>query len=150
MPCFFSAKRKKIGEGVGQPNKPRNVQGSAVIVVARDIAGDSWKLETLLSMENVAPAPASSVEDCSAIDPTFSDEDTVESPPRSPPIEVVDTDVCARIRFPEEASDEVLNAHPRHYSSGQGGPPPPVARSWCINKFREMYPDAPCDDFDFI
>ena len=69
----------------------------------------------------MAPTPTSSLEDSSVIDLTFSYDDTLELPPCSPPIEVVDTYACVKICFPEEIPDEVLGVHLRHHFSGQGG-----------------------------
>lgn len=96
----------------------------------------------------MAPTPLSNLEDPSVVDLIFSDEDTLELPPGSSMVEVVDTDTCAEVRFPEEIPDQVLEAYLRHHSSGQGSTCPDVL-SWCLDRFREMYPDAPCVDFDF-
>lgn len=97
----------------------------------------------------MATTPSSSHSDPLVIDLTSSDEDTLELPPSSPVVEVVDTDACARVRFSEEIPDQVLEAYLRHHSLGQGGTCPDVLL-WCANKFREMYPDASCTNFEFI
>ena len=50
----------------------------------------------------VVTTPSPSPDGLSVIDLTFSDEDTLESPPSSPMAEVIDTNACAKARFPEE------------------------------------------------
>jgi hypothetical protein len=77
------------------------------------------KLEKLLStqVDTAARTSASSPNDPSATDPTLSNEDTIKLPPSSPFIEVPDTDVCAKVRIPEEVPDEVPDAHLHHHSS---------------------------------
>jgi hypothetical protein len=92
---------------------------------------------------------ASHPDNSSVIDLTLSDEDTVELPSNSPSIEVLNTDDCPKVRFPEEIPAEILDAFLRHYCSGKRGISP-VVRSWCIQMFCELHPDAPCFDFDFI
>lgn len=89
-------------------------------------------LEKLLSTQvnTVAPSLASCPDDSSVIDLNLPNEDT-------------------KVRFPENIPTEVLDAHLRHHLSGQGAISP-IVRSWCIDKFRETYPDAPCADFNFI
>jgi hypothetical protein len=83
------------------------------------------------------------------VDLTLSDEDTVELQPSSPPIEVLDTDDCPRVRLPEEIPAEVLDAHVFHHYSDEEGISP-VVHSWCIQKFCELNPGAVCFHFDFI
>ncbi|XP_043585090.1 uncharacterized protein LOC122568885 [Bombus pyrosoma] len=109
------------------------------------------KLEKLLSTQigTAAPTSASNPNGPSATDLTLFDEDTIELPPSTPFIQVPDTDVFAKVRFPQEVPDEVPDAHLRHHSSGQQGTPP-VARFWCADKPREMHPDVPCNDTDFV
>lgn len=108
-------------------------------------------LENLLStqVDTAVPSLASCPDDSSVIDLALSDEDTVEFSPSLPSFEVLDTDDCAKVRFPNDVSTEVLDAHLRHHLSDQGGISP-IVRSWCIDKFCEIYPDAPCADFNFI
>jgi hypothetical protein len=77
------------------------------------------------------------------IDVALFDQNTVEPPPSSPPIEVLDTDKCPRVWLPEEIPAEVLDAHVLHHYSGEKGISP-VVRSWCIQKFCELNPGVPC------
>lgn len=97
----------------------------------------------------VATTPSSSLSGPLVVDSTLSDENTLELLPSSPVVEVVDTDACAKVRFPEEIPDRMLEAYLRHHSLGQGGTCPGVL-SWCLNKFNEMYPDALRMNFEFI
>jgi hypothetical protein len=83
------------------------------------------------------------------VDLALSDEDTVVLQPSSPPIEVLDTGDCPKVGLPGEIPAEVLDAHVFHHYSGEKGIFP-VVRSWCIQKFCELNPGAPCFDFDFI
>lgn len=108
-------------------------------------------LEKLLStqVDTTVPSLASCSDDSSVIDLALSDEDTVEFSPSLPSFEILDTDDCAKVRFPKDVPTEVLDAHLRHHFSDQGGISP-IVRSWCIDKFREMYPDTPYADFNFI
>ncbi|XP_043588298.1 uncharacterized protein LOC122570267 [Bombus pyrosoma] len=53
------------------------------------------------------------------VDLTLFDEDTVELPPSSPPIEVLDANNCAKIRFPKEIPAEVLDDYLRNHRSGE-------------------------------
>lgn len=69
----------------------------------------------------MAPTLASSPNGSSVIDLTLSHENTIEFPPSSTFIEILNTDVCGKVRFPEEVRAEILDAHLRHHSSGQGG-----------------------------
>jgi hypothetical protein len=97
----------------------------------------------------VASTLASDPDGPLVVDLTLSDEDTIELPPNSPSIEALNTDDCPRIRFPEEIPAEILDAYLRNYYSGERAISA-VVRSWCIQMFCELHPDAPCFDFDFI
>jgi hypothetical protein len=74
----------------------------------------------------MAFSSASHSDNSSVIDLTLSDEDTVELPPNSPSIEVLNTDDCPKVRFPEEIPAEILDAFLRHYYSGKRGISPVV------------------------
>ena len=69
-------------------------------------------------VNTVSPSSAMCPDDPLFVDLTQSDEDTVEYLPNPPSIEVLDTDACAKVRFPEEVPAEALDAHWRHHSSG--------------------------------
>lgn len=90
-----------------------------------------------------------SSESNSAADESFFDAETIILEWDDPPLEVVDTDRCVKMRFPDEVPEEVLEAHLRHYTSGKRGISP-VVRHWCMCKFSELYPGAPCFDFDLV
>ncbi|XP_050584724.1 uncharacterized protein LOC126919447 [Bombus affinis] len=110
------------------------------------------RLRGSTSMEGgngVVTTPSPSPDGPPVIDLTFSDEDTLELPPSSPVVEVIVTDACAKVRFPEEIPDEVLEAYLRHHSLGQGGICPD-ALSWCLDRFSEMCPDASYMNFQFV
>jgi hypothetical protein len=113
--------------------------------------------QKLRKLERQRSAQIGTVASTSASDPdgplvvvlTLSDKDTVQLPPNSPSIKVLNTDDCPRVRFPEEIPAEILDAYLRHYYSGKRGISPDM-RSWCIQMFCELHPDAPCFGFDFI
>jgi hypothetical protein len=85
------------------------------------------------------PLP-SSPDNSPIIDLTLSDEETMELPPRQPPIEFLITDKSAKVRLPERIPSEVLGAHVRHHLLGRAGVLP-VVRAWCMDMFPRMYPE---------
>jgi hypothetical protein len=91
----------------------------------------------------------SSSDNSAVVSESFFDAETVILEWDFPLFEVVDTDRCAKVRFPDKVPEEVLEAHLRHHASGERGISP-VARYWCLHKFSELYPGAPCFDFDLI
>jgi hypothetical protein len=83
------------------------------------------------------------------VDLALSDEDTVVLQPSSPPVEVLDTSDCPKVRLPGEIPAEVLDAHMSHHYAGEKGISL-VVRSWCVQKFWELNPGVSFFDFDFI
>ena len=81
------------------------------------------KEQLSIQVDTVSPSSAMCPDDPLFVDVTQFDEDPVENLPSPPSIEVLDTDACAKVRFPEEVPAEVLDAHWHHHSSGQGGVP---------------------------
>ena len=61
--------------------------------------GSSTSIE---GSNGVVTIPSPSPDGPPVIDLTFSGEDTLELPPSSPVVEVVDTNACAKARFPDE------------------------------------------------
>jgi hypothetical protein len=91
----------------------------------------------------------SSSDNSAVVDESFFDAETVILEWDFPLFEAVDTDRCAKVRFSDEIPEEVLEAHLRHHTSGERGISPAV-RYWCMRKFSELYPGAPCSDFDLV
>lgn len=85
----------------------------------------------------------------SLADESFSDVETVVLEWEPPLVEAIDTDRCVKVRFADEIPVEVLEAHLRHHASGRKGISP-VVRYWCMCKFSELCPGAPCFNFDLV
>lgn len=83
------------------------------------------------------------------VDESSLDAESVVLEWEPPLVEVIDTDRCVKVRFANEIPAEVLEAHLRHHASGRKGISP-VVRYWCMRKFSELYPGAPCFDFDLV
>ncbi|XP_076477815.1 uncharacterized protein LOC143303185 [Bombus vancouverensis nearcticus] len=86
-------------------------------------------------------------DDLVTFDENFFDAETVILEREPPLVEIVDTERCVKVRFANEIPEEVLEAHLRHHASGRKGISP-VVRYWCMREFSELYPGAPCFDFD--
>ncbi|XP_076475330.1 uncharacterized protein LOC143302808 isoform X1 [Bombus vancouverensis nearcticus] len=88
-------------------------------------------------------------DDLVTFDENFFDAETVVLEREPPLVEIVDTDRCVKVRFANEIPEEVLEAHLPHHASGRKGISP-VVRYWCMREFSELYPRAPCFDFDLV
>ncbi|XP_050493594.1 uncharacterized protein LOC126875015 [Bombus huntii] len=88
-------------------------------------------------------------DDLVTFDENFFDAETVVLEREPPLVEIVDTDRCVKVRFANEIPEEVLEAHHRHHASGRKGISP-VVGYWCMREFSELYPGAPCFDFDLV
>ncbi|XP_068987603.1 uncharacterized protein [Bombus flavifrons] len=103
-----------------------------------DIDAEAVDVPSELSFDNLVIA-----------DESFSDAETVVLEWEPPLVEVIDTDRCVNVRFANEIPVEVLEAHLRHHASGRKGISS-VVRYWCMHKFSELRPGAPCFDFDLV
>jgi hypothetical protein len=120
-------------------------------------AGMQRRQKELMELEGPLPIQADIVDSPSVSQPNssvvvdfaLSDKDTVVLQPSSPPVEVLDTSDCPKIRLPGKIPAEVLDAHVSHHYAGEKGISP-VVRSWCVQKFWELNPGASFFDFEFI